>query len=152
MLNSAAACHLYIKNNDPAAIASQLRCDQDACTRGQLPSLLALYLPPPDSKIADEVSLHLQRDKSVQIPRAVRRFQDGGIIQGIKAYIEMMSKVKNREPPNQGIPVSPGNTLDTIITQDIRTTIVVLQELMESRSVGEIAPDTPLKDVLASLV
>ncbi|KAH6671367.1 hypothetical protein B0J14DRAFT_485268 [Halenospora varia] len=96
MLNSKAACKEFLGTHNAAAIARQLRHDEELCMAQRLPSLLSLYVPPAKSQFAEEIAAELCPN-SVQYSKLLRLAQYKGIIQSIKAYLELMAHTSRKE-------------------------------------------------------
>jgi len=120
LLNSEISCHKYLMTHNAAEIASQIRRDQELCRSQRLPSLLALYLPPVGSKVADTIAVELCPD-TAQYGRSITRAQYSGIIQGIKAYLNQMAPVSRQdELPNLMIEKQRPSKKDYETALDVR--------------------------------
>ncbi|KAH8657560.1 hypothetical protein BGZ60DRAFT_457848 [Tricladium varicosporioides] len=96
MLNSEVACKEFLKTHNAAAIARQLRHDEELCMAQRLPSLLSLYVPSAKCQLAEEIAAELCPN-SVQYSKLLRLAQYKGIVQSIKAYIGLMGHASRKE-------------------------------------------------------
>lgn len=101
-LASPEACKRFATVEDPARIAKQLRQDQQSCRNGELPTVLAHFVPETGSARVDEIATHLLPQTEVRIPTILRRMQYEGVVEGIKAYLAQMEHLDDteREPIN----------------------------------------------------
>jgi NAD(P)-dependent dehydrogenase (short-subunit alcohol dehydrogenase family) len=143
MLNTTADIQRYIETKDPATIASLLRKDQELCRRGELPSRLALFLPPANTEKARLICQHLQQDEASRIPLPVIRVQYAGIIEGIKAHLAHLDD-SNPENP---LPIS--TTEFQISAEEAKSARKVLGNLLRHADVN---PNMPLKEVMEILL
>lgn len=144
-LYSEASCRKYVATETPSAIASQIRHDQASCNAQRLPSILARYLPPVGSELADKIAVDLCPETAIY-GRAITRAQYAGIVQGIKLYLdEMTHKSRLEELPTAKLEeYNPSN-------EDIDTTLKVLDFCLKSKSANGINLRTPLEDILLAL-
>ena len=110
MLNSISSCRDFLAIAGPEAIAQQTRQDQALCQKGRIPSVLAMLLPPPESRQAGGIAKYLLPGSPI-IPQAVANLQYRGIIEGIKNYLMQMD-YKDRRQEMSPLPRSGDVVLD----------------------------------------
>ncbi|KAL9123135.1 MAG: hypothetical protein Q9187_000324 [Circinaria calcarea] len=142
MLLSPSDCQKFLLTSKPAAIAAQLRQDQERCRLGTVPSILVLYVPPFSSELGEAISKHLnpQADEQSPLPRLVRQLQYNGAVRGIKVYLQQMKRDIEQEEPN------------TTVNDDLRTpTMQKFEAALEVLQYLRIEGTVSLDDVLAKI-
>jgi NAD(P)-dependent dehydrogenase (short-subunit alcohol dehydrogenase family) len=143
MLDSPAACQRYITTHAPSHIALQLRSDQTRCKDGRLPSLLALSLPKPPSRLADDISLQLLEEKDrYGVPTSIRHLRYNSIISAIKAHLEQLGQNTNDEFPIK-------NTIPS--TADFAAALKVLEYLETHPGTALLKPASQLPDIITAV-
>ncbi|RDL40058.1 Uncharacterized protein BP5553_00037 [Venustampulla echinocandica] len=147
MLDSAAACKEYLETQDAASIASQIIRDEALCRAQKLPSLLAFYLPPSNTSLAEAIASEL-RPESAQYSRSLKMLQYSSIVQSIKGYLDQMSHQSRLEK----LPSDPEQENFTRpSTADIETTLKVLMFYMKGDTKPEINATTSLEETVVAL-
>lgn len=153
MLNTPAEYVRFIEVQEPVVIASYLRQDQEFCSTGRLPSLLAWYLPPSTSRLGDAISTHLTSDTSLQGKKfaAVRHLQYDSVIQGIKAYLSQMG----HDDQNGSQQTEEGRSNVTVSavpsTGEFHSALKVLEYIQAHSSVLGLDESSPLTDVMTAV-
>ncbi|KAJ5537434.1 hypothetical protein N7513_010620 [Penicillium frequentans] len=129
---------------DPEAIALQLKKDQQLCQEQRLPSTLALRLPKPPSPLLDKIAYHLTPES--EVPAALRSFRCESIIKGIKSYLNNLNAIADET--NDAL--LSGET-HTPKTEELETTLKVLEHLQNNEAVSKITDSSPLTDVMTAL-
>lgn len=129
---------------DPEAIAVQLKKDQRLCQEQRLPSTLALRLPKPPSPLLDKIAYHLTPESEVSA--ALRSFRCESIIKGIKSYLKNLNAIADETSDT----LLSGET-HTPKTEELETTLKVLEYLQNNESVSSITASSPLTDIMTSL-
>ncbi|ERF73745.1 hypothetical protein EPUS_00999 [Endocarpon pusillum Z07020] len=144
MLKSEASCREFVKTKDPSTIARQIQLDQESCRLSRLPSLLALYLPPPKSEQANAIALHLYPETSMYC-RSIRMAQYSGMVQVIKAYLnQMTSNLKHEKLAT----VVGGLETRKPSKEQIQTALNVLDFFVKNQDMNQINLRTSLEDVI----
>lgn len=145
MLNSPAACHRYLATHNPSQIAQQLRSDQTRCKDGRLPSLLALSLPKPPSRLADDISLQLLDEKDrYGVPTSTRHLRYTSIVSAIKAHLSQLGENTNDE-----FSVRTTGTIPS--TSDFAAALKVLEYFSTYPKTALLTPTSQLPDIITAV-
>lgn len=144
MLKSEASCREFLETQDPETIARKIRLDQESCRASRLPSLLALYLPPTNSELANAIALQLYPETS-KYYRSIRMAQYSGMVDVIKGYLNHMTRTPQYEKlPTVVESLEPRRPSKN----DIEAALSVLDFYLKSPETSQINPRTPFEDVV----
>ena len=100
-LSSPEECQIFLKKSSPHAIANQLRNDQRACRDGDIPTLLACFVPHAGTKEAERIMDCLVPDTDTHVPGELQRLQYAGVVDGIRGYLANLEHLDTPGPINQ---------------------------------------------------
>ncbi|KAL2842542.1 hypothetical protein BJY01DRAFT_200525 [Aspergillus pseudoustus] len=125
-----------------AAIADQLRKDQNRCKEGLTPSRLALVLPGSPSPLLNAIAEHLT--PYAEVSRVLKLARCEAIIGSIKSY---WNGLKHRTREDKDTLLSGEAHMPK--TEELEATLKVLQYLEGRGPVSNITPSSSLKEVVA---
>lgn len=127
-----------------AAIAEQLRRDQNRCKEGLTPSRLALVLPASPSPLLGAIAAHLTPDPEVS--RLLRLARCEAIIGSIKSY---WNGLKHTTSEDEDTLLSGEAHIPK--TEELEAALKVLQYLERKGPVGNIKPSSSLTEIVAAV-
>ncbi len=127
-----------------AAIAEQLRRDQNRCKEGLTPSRLALVLPASPSPLLGAIAAHLTPDPEVS--RVLRLARCEAIIGSIKSYWNGLKHTTNEDDDTL-----LGGEAHIPRTEELEAALKVLQYLERKGPVGNIKPISSLTEIVAAV-
>ena len=137
------------KIHHAAALADQLRTDQNGCNEGLTPSTLALVLPVSPSPLLKAIAEHLTPYAEVSL--TLKLFRCEAIIESIRSYWNGLNEHRTGKNDKDDQDTLLTGQAHVPKTEELEATLKVLQYLERTGRVSNITASSSLTEIVASV-